>query len=519
MPGEVSSQGVGRSEGARKTGLELSDNARRDFIVSLAEQLRNLDSATAILQLAARLLGEFLEAERAGAYYVAGDEIVIQACWTRGRLPHLTGARPIGVIGPTIIANYRARRTAVTADVVAAGLQPQSATYSAVGVPLFRKGLWEGTFFINCEVGEAWQPNEISLIEEVAELAWDAHEHALVMQRLREAKTALEVKDAELSAALRAAALVPFDFDMQSGVMKPSPRLAELYGYPPDRVLTIADIRARYHPDMSAAFLAEVAAKVADPQVGEFDLNLQLLLPGGKIRWLEGRGQYFRDDRGVATRALGVVADVTERKEMEKTQRLLVREMDHRIKNVLAMVLAIGTQTIRTSETLHGARIALVDRIQALAGAHDILVKSKWRAAPIREVIAGATQSFAKMVERVSFSGPDCMLSSKQALMLSLGLHELVANAVKYGALSREDGTVNVTWRLEGERQNQLTFDWEERGGPCVSQPRRTGFGTRILSEVLPAEFEGKAGLDYAKGGFHFHMEGKRADVAGVTPS
>ncbi len=513
MPGEVASQGGGRTDGTRKTGLELSDNARRDFIVSLAEQLRNLDSATAILELAAKLLGEFLEAERAGAYYVAGEEIVIQACWTRGRLPHLTGARPISVIGPTIIANYRARRTAVTADVVAAGLQPQSETYSAVGVPLFRKGVWEGTFFINCQVGENWQPNEISLIEEAAELAWDAHEHALMAQRLREAKDALELRDAELSAALRAASLVPFDFDMRTGMMKPSRRLAMLYGYPPDKVLSLADIRARYHPDMSAAFLAEVAAKVADPNVSEFELDLQLLLPGGKVRWLEGRGQYFRDDKGAATRALGVVTDVTERKEMEKTQRLLVREMDHRIKNVLAMVLAIGTQTIRTSETLHGARIALVDRIQALAGAHDILVKSKWRAAGIRDVIAGATASFPAMSERVSFSGPDCMLSSKQALMLSLGLHELIANAVKYGALSSEHGMVGVTWRLAGEQQNQLILDWEERDGLKVVPPRRTGFGTRILADVLPAEFEGKSSLDYARSGFRFHLEGKLAQV------
>jgi two-component sensor histidine kinase len=496
-----------------KTGLELSDNARRDFIVTLAEQLRNLDDPAAIIEQAARALGEFLLAERAGAYCVIEGEIVHEACWSAGRLPPFSGARPISAIGPKIVERYRARQTAVTTDVVAEGVQVP-ATYSAVGVPLFRRGRWEGTFFINRAAGRPWRAEEISLTEEVAQLSWDAHERARGAEKLRQANEALRQRESELSAALHAASLVPFDYDMVKGVMKQSPELNRLYGYPPDKVLALADIRARYHPDMSLASLNEVTAQLNDPNVREYELSLHLLLPGGKTRWLNGRGEYFRDQQGKVTRTVGVVMDVTEARELERTQRLLVRELDHRIKNMLTTVLVICTQTLRNSETLHEARHSMIERIKALANAHDVLVKTKWGPAGIREVIASSTAPYPELAKRITFSGPDCVLSAKQALMLGLTLYELITNAAKYGALSSDDGKASVNWSLTGSHEDQLVFDWHERGGPAVATPLRTGFGTRILSEVLPGEFSGRAKLEYCRDGFRFRMEGKLADSA-----
>lgn len=513
MPKEVASSGQGRIEGGQKTGLEQSKNARRNFIVSLTGQLRNLDNHLDILALAARLLGEFLPAERAGAYCLENGELELLACWTAGRLPLLTGRRPLAVIGPRMAEQYRARHTVVATDVVAEGMQHTRTPYSAVGVPLFRKGQWEGTFFINRPAGQTWRADEVSLIEEVAELSWDAHERAEAAQKLREANDSLRRRERELSAALRAAALVPFEYDFVGQAMKPSPELNRLYGYPPEHGLTLADIRARYHPDISARFLQEMAAQVKDPGLKEYELNLHLLLPGGEVRWLNGRGEYFRDDKGVATRTLGVVMDVTRQKKLEQTQRLLVREMDHRIKNVLTTVMAICTQTIRNSDTLHEARLAVIERIKALASAHDVLVKTKWGPAGIKEVIAGACLPYPEMMKRVSFDGPDCVLSARQALMFALTLHELITNALKYGALSNDHGRISATWSLQGEHQTRLVFTWKEEDGPPVVTPLKTGFGSRILSEVLPAEFHGRAILSYAREGFSFQIEGTLADV------
>ncbi|HWF64543.1 MAG TPA: HWE histidine kinase domain-containing protein [Rhizomicrobium sp.] len=512
MPGNKALPDDGRIKG--KTGLEASDNARRDFIVTLAERLRNLDDPIAILEQAAKSLGEFLLAERAGAYCITDGEIVHLASWTAGRVPPFKGTRPIATIGPKIMEKYRARQTAVTGDVVAEGMKVP-VTYSAVGVPLFRKGRWEGTFYINREAGRPWRAGEISLAEEVAELSWDAHQRALAAEKLRAANEALRRRESELAAALHAAALVPFDFDMTGGVMKQSAELNRLYGYPPGQALTLADIRARYHPDMTEAALKEIAAQLADPNVREYALNLHLLLPGGKNRWLNGRGEYFRDEHGKVTRAVGVVMDVTEQRELEQTQRLLVQELDHRIKNVLTTVLAICTQTIRNSETLHGARHSLVERITALSSAHDVLVKTKWGPAAIGDVIAGSSAPYPELARRVSLSGPDCMLSAKQALMLGLALHELITNALKYGALSNDTGAISVSWALAGAREHELVFAWREAGGPAVTPPLRTGFGTRLLSEVLPAEFTGQSMIEYAREGFRFRMEGKLADVPG----
>ncbi|BAV63329.1 response regulator [Sphingobium cloacae] len=191
------------------------------------------------------------------------------------------------------------------------------------------------------------------------------------------------------------------------------------------------------------------------------------------------------------------ILDVTERKRAEETQRLLVGELNHRVKNTLASVQAIATQTLRHSSGPSDFAPTFIGRIHALAGAHSLLSGATWQAARLRELVEGQMSIGAIDGERFEFEGPDVDLAPEPALHLALVLHELVTNAHKYGALSVPGGRVCLHWRLTGDR---LVLEWQERGGPAVAPPTRRGFGTALIERSLRAD-GGSAEPHYASEG------------------
>lgn len=196
------------------------------------------------------------------------------------------------------------------------------------------------------------------------------------------------------------------------------------------------------------------------------------------------RRQYQSRERVAATR------------DGEETRQLMTAELQHRIKNILAVVQAIAAQTFRGA-----VDPALMDafsgRIQTLTQAHDALTRNHWQPAPVARVVEQALAPHGVTTARFQVEGPAMMLAAKQALALSLALHELATNAAKYGALSVEGGLVTIGWSLEGGGAPRLVFTWREAGGPPVSQPTRKGFGTRLIQRSLAAEFSGTVDLDY----------------------
>jgi len=160
------------------------------------------------------------------------------------------------------------------------------------------------------------------------------------------------------------------------------------------------------------------------------------------------------------------------------------------------------SQTLRGGDTDAEARSALLERIQAMAHAQSLLTRAGATEASVVDVVLQATAAFTTSDERFRIGGPPVMLSSKQALSLSLALHELATNAVKYGALSNEDGRVHVTWTLgPGPGPRQLRIVWREIGGPPVSKPQRRGFGSRVIVGGLAHQLDGMVDLDFAPAG------------------
>ncbi|EQA98510.1 response regulator [Sphingobium baderi] len=179
------------------------------------------------------------------------------------------------------------------------------------------------------------------------------------------------------------------------------------------------------------------------------------------------------------------ILDVTDRQRAEETQKLLIGELNHRVKNTLASVQAIASQTLRHSAGPSEFASTFMGRIHSLASAHSLLSGATWQGASLKGLIEGQLSIGSIDAERFEAAGPDIDLQPEPALHLALVLHELVTNAHKYGALSVPEGRVRLEWRVA---KGRLTLDWAESGGPAVAPPRRKGFGTALIERSLRAD-------------------------------
>lgn len=189
-------------------------------------------------------------------------------------------------------------------------------------------------------------------------------------------------------------------------------------------------------------------------------------------------------------------SDVTDRVLAERQQKLLVDELNHRVKNSLATVQAIAQQTLRTAANPAAFKEAFESRLLALSQTHDLLTATNWRGAALRDVLLVELGPFGS--NQYELDGPDVDLTPAEALAFGLVAHELATNAAKYGALSGGEGCVSVTWRVE---DGGLSLTWRERGGPAVETPARRGFGSRLIERSLQGPLAGEARLDFAPAG------------------
>jgi PAS domain S-box-containing protein len=192
---------------------------------------------------------------------------------------------------------------------------------------------------------------------------------------------------------------------------------------------------------------------------------------------------------------LCVQRDITRAKQAEEHQRLLINELNHRVKNTLATVQSIAGQTLRNAETTEEARSALESRLLALSRVHDVLTRENWDGADLRELVAEAVEPYSNPGEdRLHLSGETIRLPPRMALALAMALQELATNAVKYGALSNGTGEVRIEW---SDGDDRLHLTWSETGGPPVKTPSRRGFGTRLIERSLASDLDGEVTIAF----------------------
>ena len=206
----------------------------------------------------------------------------------------------------------------------------------------------------------------------------------------------------------------------------------------------------------------------------------------------------IRDEASNTIGTIIEVRDISAEKAAAEHQRLLINELNHRVKNTLAIVQSLARQSLRDEISPAEAKQAFEGRLTALARAHDILTRRNWEAASIRQLVEETVGPYGGEPGRFEIEGPDLPLEPETAVTLALALHELATNAAKYGALAGPEGRVTIRWSAEAGR---FHFAWQEAGGPPVQAPLSRGFGTRMMERALAAELQGKVSMDFAPAG------------------
>lgn len=211
-----------------------------------------------------------------------------------------------------------------------------------------------------------------------------------------------------------------------------------------------------------------------------------------------------------------VAVQERERETGDKLQKLIMEELHHRIKNTLATVGAIASQSLRTAESIEHGQRAIEGRLIALGRAHDLLIKSRWASASLADTIREAIQPFdSNALGRVKMTGSDISITSGAVIAISMTLNELCTNATKYGALSVPSGRIQVAWEADVLRE-RLNLVWIEKGGPTVATPTRRSFGTRLMSS-LGQQLRGEVQLGYDVTGFTYHLSATLAALVSVS--
>jgi two-component sensor histidine kinase len=224
--------------------------------------------------------------------------------------------------------------------------------------------------------------------------------------------------------------------------------------------------------------------------------------------WLEEASRAEFDAAGRYVRLKGLTLDITKRKRAEEHQDVLIAELDHRVKNVLARVAVVAMFTRESSRSMDEFGQALNRRIQSMADAHALLSQSRWHGVGLADLVHRQLAPYTTSAT-ATIGGPDVTLTAAATQAVAMALQELVTNALKYGALSTPDGRVSVSWdrRPSGDAAARLMIAWRELGGPPILAPTKSGYGTSLIRDLIPHELGGTVDLVFASDGVYCRIE------------
>ena len=305
-------------------------------------------------------------------------------------------------------------------------------------------------------------------------------------------------EDGRAALALSAAEMGEFEWDFARDVFLVSDRMAAITGVPAGEMPARGG-QASFdfvHPDDQAMLRAVVADSIDREE--RYDVRYRIVRPdNGQVLWMFSAAVLIRDGKNNIERVIGVVRDISARKAEEDEREALVAELDHRVKNVLASVQSMAAQSARRTVSLDAFLKTFGGRLEAMAAAHTLLTTTRWRGADIGHIAAAELGGLA--LGQARWEGPEIVLNPRATNALTLALHELGSNAIKYGALSTEAGRVDVRWRPETD--GGFTLTWTEINGPCVTAPSHRGFGHTLLEQVTGRELGGPVAMEFQPGG------------------
>ena len=306
-----------------------------------------------------------------------------------------------------------------------------------------------------------------------------------------------------LQLALDAGRTGVWDWNLVTGEVHLDARARKLWGLDADTPASFEMFRNALHPQDRRRSREAVEVALDPAHDGDYEIEYRVIGVNDRVeRWISIRGRTFFED-GRAVRILGTARDITGRKQREQHVRVLLRELVHRSKNLLAVVQAMSRQTAAGSPSVEAFQRKFGARLQALSMAHDLLISQDWRGASMHD-LARAQMAYCLDVSKDALDahaiieGPLLMLKPEAAQNIGLALHELATNALAYGALSRPDGGVSLKWTLANGR---LAVEWRESGGPSVATPPREGFGHKVVKRLVAQALDGEASLNFPPDG------------------
>ena len=481
------------------------ERERRDrFFLELETRLRDAASAKEAVDAASEAIGLELGAAFAGVSELEPGQQhhVMLSVWSDGGTPPVPGesyavdrqASRFAALfdGNDVIINDAAS-DARTGDEISKAIYAKLGVRSSIMMPVMRDGALRAFLFVAGTRPRDWTDAEVSLTRETIERCWHAVERA-------RAEAALRESEGRLRLANEAAEIGTFTIDAEAGLAHYSPQLAKLLGFPDAEVVPVEAALARVHRDDVRRVRQLYTQAVKGENGGHLKMDFRFVLPGGEIRWMTwiGRTDFTEPAAGrVPYRVIGACLDITERKRQEEHVTMLMREVDHRARNMLTLVQVIARRTAAASADDFVRRFE--ERIQALAANQDLLFHEGWRGVNLDTLARSQLSHFKDLVgTRIEIDGPSVRLSPPAAQAIGMALHELATNAGKYGALSDPNGRVKISWTDHAE---QFQMTWQETDGPPVPEPARSGFGSTVLTSLTERGLDAEVELRYEPSG------------------
>jgi PAS domain S-box-containing protein len=327
----------------------------------------------------------------------------------------------------------------------------------------------------------------------------------------RQAEDRLRESERRLATAMRAGQLGVFEYSYRS-----LPRyywdrtVRSVWGLGDKETIGEETFWRSLHPD-DLAMVQEASERAQDPNGSRrYDVEYRIHRRGDNaLRWVKVASDILFDEAG-PVKMIGTIQDITDRKAAEEQTLLLMREVNHRSKNLLAVVQSIAHQMAQGADPATFAR-RFSERLAGLASSQDLLVRSQWKGVDLEALVASQLAHYQHLVgRRIHISGERLQISASAAQNLGMALHELATNATKYGALSGSSGEVAIVWAVADD---VFSISWTESGGPSVSSPAHKGLGSLIITRLLERALDGKVQLEFEPGGLRWSLEAPTAAV------
>lgn len=371
----------------------------------------------------------------------------------------------------------------------------------ARNMPLFIATATDGTPFtidkryVRPDGTHLWVNNSVALIKSSDGRPYRILAVTIDITARRDAEMALQRASESMRLAIEGAGMATWELDLDTMEGPWSTNRFEMLGYVPT-----ANGRASYDAWLARVHAddqnrADTAARECFKYGIPFEIEYRILRADtGDERWLQSNGTVIAGSESQGARFVGISFDITERKRAESHQQLLIDELNHRVKNTLGIVQSIAQQSIKKGGSPAQMTQSFEGRLTALSSVHNLLTTECWQHTAIHDLVVASLRPLAR-AEQIDIDGPALVLNTKTAITLGLALHELATNAIKYGALSAAEGTVEILWKIDDTRQLELC--WIESGGPLVTEPEREGFGMRMIKRGLAAEFRGSVEMTF----------------------